>query len=482
MTRTLRKRPPLPKWHGMPPDLVDQYLAFVRRYQAKSVAERIRRLDVRIQEIGYSRSDAMDSIKSYRREVAESVESVAQCERKLAELSDVSMYEEGLLELMYEPSLLGIRVNSAGRLVLHLRAHKQEDGEFRYVGDFEFNLDNLMGHYLYFIQTDISTERHIATQADRLVDTKEGVIQSSLYESPRSYRELLRQGDFVGLANALVERVCRAARSKYRLQLDTAESEPVWRGIAPEIARALDRTLDLLVRAEAKDALAQAQRDLSDYKVRLKRSTDELRALNGELAEKRAELKKLQASVDNLEFDEEAAKKELYYMTSLPGVMGVRFENVDGKGLVPVVHVRTTMVYNGQRYDLGDYELVFYRHHGESAAVIETRQTRKARSAGMYYHTGPYDYRCGCCRYRTWFCFGNRAAELTELFELGSFSAFLHLAINSLNSINESELSYYDLGSYFVKIDDDAVWMPRTVTARRRPRRRWIAEAVSAIL
>jgi len=211
-------------------------------------------------------------------------------------------------------------------------------------------------------------------------------------------------------------------------------------------------------------------------------SADELRALNGELAEKRAELKKLQASVDNLEFDEEAVKKELHYMTSLPGVMGVRFENVDGKGLVPVVHVRTTTVYNGQRYDLGDYELVFYRHHGESAAVIETRQTRKARSAGIYYHTGPYDYRCGCCRYRTWFCFGNRAAELTELFELGSFSAFLHFAINSLNSINESELSYYDLGSHFVKIDDDAVWTPRTVTARRRPRRRWVAEAVSAIL
>ena len=475
MTRTLRKRPPLPTWHGMPPDLVDQYLAFTRRYRDKSLAERIRRIEARIREIEYDRSDASFGIKSCRSRAAERVELVAQRERELAMLSDVNLYEEGLLELMYEQTLLGIRVNSAGRLVLHLRAYKQEDGESRYVGDFEFNLDSLTGQYLYFIQTDISTDRHVATSADRIVDTREGVIQSTLYENPWKFHGLLQKGDFCGLASALVERVCLAARSKHWLGLDTAEPEPTWRGITPGVERALARTLDFVLLTSARDALADAQEALAKDRRDQKYYTDRLRTLNRELTEKRAELKTLQVSVGALELDEEAVKKELRYMTSLPGVMGVRFENVGRDGLVPVIHVRTTTVHNGRRYDLGDYELVLSRHHGERAGVIETRQTRQARSAGMYYHTTAYDRGCGCCAYRTWFCFGNRADELAEQFDAGNFPAFLHLAINSLNSINERELSYYDLGSYFVGIDDDEVWVPHVVTVRRRPRRRSLA-------
>lgn len=477
MTRTLRKRPPLPTWHGMPPDLVDQYLAFTRRYRDKSLAERIRRIEARIQEIGYDRSDALDYIKSCRRRAAERVALVAQREHELAMLSDVNLYEEGLLELMYEPSLLGIRVNSAGRLVLHVRAYKQEDGESRYVGDFEFSLDTFTSDYFYFIQTDVSTDRHVATQADRIFDMKEGVIQSTLYENPRKFRGLLQEGDFCGLAKALTERLCLAARTKHWLGLDTAEPEPTWSGIAPGVERALVRTLDFVLRTSARDALADAQEALARDRRDQKYYADRLRTLTRELTEKRAELATLQASVGTLELDEEAVRKELRYMTSLPGVMGVRFENVGRDGLVPVIHVRTTTVHNGRRYDLGDYELVLSRHHGEQAGVIETRQTRQARSPGLYYHTGSYDRGCGCCVYRTWFCFGNRARELAEQFDAGNFPAFLHLAINSLNSINERELSYYDLGSYFIGIDDDEVWVPHMVTVRRRPRRRWLASA-----
>lgn len=477
MTRTLRKRPPLPRWHGMPPDLVDQYLAFTRRYRDKSLAERIRRIEARIEEMGRDRSDASAYIKSYRSRAVENAALVVQREHELAMLSDVSLYEEGLLGLMYEQALLGIRVNSAGRLVLHLRAYKQEGGESRYVGDFEFNLDSLTGQYLYFIQTDVSTDRHTATSADRIVDTREGVIQSTLYESPWNFQGLLQKGDFCGLARALVERVCLASRTKQWLGLDTAEPEPTWRGIAPGVERALARTLDFVLRASARDALADAQEALAKDRRDQQYYTDRLRTLNRELTEKRAELTMLQASVGTLELDEEVVKKELRYMTSLPGVMGVRFENVGQDGLVPVIHVRTTTVHNGRRYDLGDYELVLSRHHGEQAGVIETRQTREARSPGLYYHTRPYDRWCGCCVYRTWFCFGNRARELAELFDAGNFPSFLHLAINSLNSINERELSYYDLGSYFIGIDDDEVWVPHMVTVRRRPRRRWLASA-----
>lgn len=484
MSGVLKKEPPMPKWHGMPPDLVDQYLAFARRYQTESVATRRRKVEGRIADLGYSRQDVANCIKRYREQVAETTELVAQWKQKLTLLSDFGPHEEGLLHLMDQPYFLGLRVNSAGRLVLHLRGYKEEKGESRYVGDFEFDLDTLKAaDTLVFTQTDI-TERAYAASPANFYSTTNGIIQSVLYVYCRSYWELLRDGDFCGLAYALIKDVCLPATPKAHLGLDTVEPEPAWQGVAPGVERALARTLDFLVHAEARNSLAEAQENLVTYKSQQKRYTDKLRSLNKELAEARAELKQLQAQVDNPVFNEEAAREELRYMTSLPGVMGVKFEDVANRGVVPVFHVRTTMVHQGQRYDMGDYELALCRHHGESAAVIVTRQTRTARSGigGLYYHSIGYSYGCWCCERLSWFCFGDRARELTQMFEQGDFGTFLHLAINSMNAVNDRDIGYYTLSEYFVKIDDDAVWKPRALTARRRPRRRWLASVANTVL
>lgn len=481
MSELLKNHPPMPEWHGMPPDLVDRYLAFARRHQVKSVVERIRDIESRIKSIGSARTDASDTIKYYRKKVTESTDAVKLLQSNLAALSDIQMYEEGLLRLMYDPCLLGIRVNSAGRLVLHLRAYKEDEDELQYVGDFEFDLDLLNRDSVLFVQTDISDSAQTATIASQVYDTREGIIQSILYASTQKSWGLLRDGDLCGVANALVERLCQDANTKRRLRLDNIEPEPTWQGIVPGVERALARTLDFVVRSTMQQKLTTAESDLAAHKAHQKHYTNQLRSLNVELTEKRAELKKLQAVAESPVFDEEVAKEELRYMTSLPGVMGIRFEDVDGTGLVPVIHVRTTMVYNGQRYDMGDYELVLRPYHDNGAAVIVTRQTRKARRGGIYYHDRGDSYRCSCCVYLSWFCFGDRALELTDMFERGDFGTFLHLAINSMNAINPGDISYYRLEEYFSKIDDDAVWVPRVTTARRRPRRRWLASVVSVL-
>lgn len=486
MSGVLKKAPPMPRWHGMPPDLVDQYLAFARRYQSETVAVRISNAECAIRNLGYSREDASDSIRSYRRLVAETTALVAQYERELAALSDVSAHEEGLLQLMEDPHFLGIRVNSAGRLVFHLRVYKEEEGEVRYVGDFEFDLDTLNPNgTLLFVQTDVAGTMSVATTSTDICNSANGIIQSILYTNTRSYWELLRDGDLCGLGRELIKRVGRAAKSKVWLGIESSEPEPAWQGVTPGLERALERTLDHVVRAETKQSLNEAQNNLASYKANQKSYTDKLRSLNRELAETRAELAQLQALSENPTFDEEAARQELRYMTSLPGVMGIRFEDVDSKGLVPVVHVRTTMVYNGQRYDMGDYELVFFRHHGESAAVIETRQTRQANPynyGGVYYHRTGHAYGCTCCYDRSWFCFGNRARELAHMFEQGDFGTFLHVAINSMNAVNSGDIDDYTLKSYFTRIDKNAVWKPYVATTRRRPRRRWLASVASAVL
>ncbi len=64
-----------------------------------------------------------------------------------------------------------------------------------------------------------------------------------------------------------------------------------------------------------------------------------------------------------------------------------------------------------------------------------------------------------------WFCFGRRENEITHLYEGRDIKSFVHLAINTMNGVNQGDEYYF--GYLYQEIPMDDVWRHK----RKRPRR-----------
>src|SRR5262249_43372529 len=153
-----------------------------------------------------------------------------------------------------------------------------------------------------------------------------------------------------------------------------------------------------------------------------------------------------------LNVDEDRAREELRYITSLPGVMGMKFTR-DG---TPVLHVRLSHLRNGHRYDMGDMEITFSPRLGNSVVAMVLTRTSMSGNAPLYW---------GSIRRRDdgamegEFCHGSRSEELRLLFNRGDFSQFVHLIMNTLDGINQGHGS--NLRDTFTEIPEGCVWRPR---------------------
>lgn len=155
----------------------------------------------------------------------------------------------------------------------------------------------------------------------------------------------------------------------------------------------------------------------------------------------------------NNSIDLESARKELELITTgIPGVMGLRF-----RSNAPVLHVRTSVVWDNKRYDLGDFEVSFSlgpRH--ATHRIVPTRLPQGINDGRLYWQA--YD--------DGWFCFGNRAEQLNALFAQGSFAQFLHYTVNSLCEVNKEDTQQLE---YYPVIPIDEVWINRPRRRARRP-------------
>lgn len=474
------KAPPKPKWKGTPPGLVDKFLAFVRAQNAQTRVVRrqqvVREIDSLEDDKRYNTSEISyyrDVITRYRRELATQ-------EELLIALDDLSRYDEGLINLLDHPSLLGIRADSRGCLVAHVRTYLPEDGDGKraYLGDFEVSLrfaysQDYGDTVISVAQTDRHCRNHWSGGFSR--STHEDSVSYGrlrFYEDGR--RAMLSEGRFTDLLDDFMGMIVRNSTTRSTHCQAEEPEPPTWSGIAPNLEFMLRRTLDLTVNGPAREKITRASNELASAKTSVSGYTSRIREINRKLSQKRAELEQIDTEPQEGDFDEDDAREQLRYITSLPGVMGVRFERYNGLD-VPVLHVRASTLYMGERYDVGDFEIMF-RETYDTPSVVPVTQTRSAagRHNTLYYHP----VRFAGSGYN-WFCFGRRGSELQDLFRHGDYGQFAQIAINTINSINTGDQPY--IRDYYPAIPLDATWRPLAETQRKRPRRR-LRELVNTLM
>jgi hypothetical protein len=467
----LKNKPPMPSWHGTPPDLTTQYVEFMRNNANVLLAAQQTHIEDAIRDAEYHKRDSLTGARMLRESIGQRRARLVELSASLEDTTDLSRYDESLAAVIAHPSVIGIRADSGGRLITHVRLFKKIDETDAYVGDFEIalyvTLTGVRSEQLTIAQTDLGPDERWSYGFDE-TRSQDGIVFGYLTSHYPVFQPLLQSGDFVGLIDAAIQRITFQAYTKRDQRQAEEPREPTWTGTMSDIETALRRTLEWSVNSVIREQIRKEETCIADERRRASDRADSVRTYNLTLSRLRAELEDAKRAIATSSFDEEAALEQLRYITTLPGVMGVRFiDNEPYTGKIPVFHVRTSMIYYGERYDMGDYEIEFRARTG--AAVVRVNQTREVnRRKGTYYHPGSG---CACCDNGNWFCFGDRATELRKLFERGEYGEFMHIAINTLNSVNSGDL--YSVVERLAKIDMDAIWTP--VLATVHPRRRRIA-------
>ena len=116
--------------------------------------------------------------------------------------------------------------------------------------------------------------------------------------------------------------------------------------------------------------------------------------------------------------------EEFDRMLQLPGVLAVQVVNETIKLIV-----RATTQYDGELYDLGDWQLTF----GPDTLHIQGRELRKGVRADWKGNYPVYRLRGGS------FCFGTRETLINEHLVKGQYLEAMALAVECLNSVNEED-------------------------------------------
>jgi hypothetical protein len=200
------------------------------------------------------------------------------------------------------------------------------------------------------------------------------------------------------------------------------------------------------------NSIRSAKRSLENAKLKRDASQENLRAARAKVRNLRARIAEREASPDTDNMSPKEAAELLAYITTIPGVMAIRFEN----GL-PVLHIRNSFVHDGKRYDLGDYEI------RPVLDVVEPRIIRTRKPIGGSYNAGwsGGDY----------FCFGSRNSQIYEYYRLGDFAHYMSLVIGTMNSISVAH-QYLVRDGHFARIGMNDVPQRRLRTRRRHGKSR----------
>ncbi|MGB4762446.1 MAG: hypothetical protein WBP12_03790 [Candidatus Saccharimonas sp.] len=236
----------------------------------------------------------------------------------------------------------------------------------------------------------------------------------------------------------------------------SADRKSIWSGftVSNPVA-AFRQMIKMAGYASIQAQIAELEKKASRYARERASCIKQVRTERAELRSLESEMKKvevLQAKENLIDTDEATAT--LRYITTLPGVIAIRFN-----GKVPVLHVRNSFVYARRRYDLGDFEIHLKLDNLRFGTVLHVERTRVP--AGGTYESGWHP--------GEGFCFGRERAELIEhAFRKGDFGHALNLAIGTMNSLSEGHESRVTEG-YFAEIAMLNTWQR---ILRKRPRRK----------
>jgi len=454
-----REHLPQPTWQGFGDDLLQKFATYTltsRIATAKEEPERIAR----------ELEDAVGGAERYERMLTELRESVRKYEAEIAQLEEVMRAGEDDTALLAElerlnalPFVIGTRTDMTGRLYIQLRLTPRRGMRRRDLGDFEIGL--------------VHDRRNQSSYRLHQIRRVEGMH----YDKFHSFEVYDRQGDCVvgsiGLTAGLIanrqlvqlaqeahDSLIGSAREPYGGFPLLGNPEQIWDGFTANPMKAVKRSIALLKESSPEErvrrlsnAVGQSTADIERYMQLIREQRAKVRQLR---AAHQDALRLADGAALNLDLQEVLAS--LQYIMQLPGLVGIKF---DDEG-VPILHVRSSHLIQGRRFDFGDYQFRLVPNRYSHQGVIETTRTRGER--GYYWHPDGYHG-------EGWFCFGNREAELRNLLKSGSYREFVHLLINTLNSVNERDRSLGGLMDVYREIPVGEVWQNRLKKRRQRPRR-----------
>ena len=268
--------------------------------------------------------------------------------------------------------------------------------------------------------------------------------------------QALRSYDLLSVVDALVEHVFTQYADRFTDDKAANRSLP-WSGHnVNDPVRAMKMFLEKSYVDTPAQHASRIANEIADYEQTLRSYTTQLRDYRVQRREITARIAKLEPTQTSDGPSDDELARMLETITTMPGVMAVRFEHG-----IPVLHVRASFVHEGRRYDLGDYEL-YLKQAQIGTHVMRVNRTRIP--VGGEYNSG-------------WegggFCFGNRAPSMRDSFVQGDFVHAINQAIGALNSISEGDFDYCYF--MFAEIPMEMVWQ-RNI--RTRPRRRQMGRAV----
>lgn len=459
---------PAPTWHGTPANLQHQWFEFLRghaRQQAQTRPAQLRR------DLSHAQSNNREyhnRLRRYTNERRTVQETLTRLRASVRTFNDED-YSGALEALFALPEVIATRVDRHGALVILIRPIHSDGLDF---GDFELSFDDLAVDYYPYLLRSRLTQEDIRYSNLRMRECLSNATY--LYSIETLGREefcnFYVNLDLAGLVRAVSEQITDvAARSRALLSQAMHDAEPLWDGFVANPLKALKRLHKrALDRHELGRQIRDQERYLADYDRAMRDLREGIRQNDAETRRMEAELAALEAAAQRRGgeiIDLADARRTLRFITHMPGFLGMRFDE-DGTA---VIHVRTSWVYRGRRYDLGDFELWLRPSRGSNRGygVVPIHATRFPSGGSSTIYFSHYQGRRPGLNEDDWFCFGGRRDELRAMLNDGDFGHFVNVAINCMNSVNNMDKP--DHARYLPVIPMEEVWQhqPRT-RARRR--------------
>lgn len=451
---------PEPTWTQSDNDLMPKWLKYLIWHSQNEGDGEVVRLKAGIANLARSIEDTADQVKYYNAEIARYKTRLDALKNALPVTDDDlrSKYDE----LLALPYVAGTRVGRAGELYVLVDTSKLCP-QGRSLGWLEIGQDFITKGRVHFVSSDIHNLRkaldsYYYLSTDEIGDFNTLSVSLGTNESSQPH---LAIGDIAKLVSSVAEELISFA-SQYKayiseVPIDKHVADRPWLGFVTDPAHAIKRLQLVAGRTTVEELIRQTESCIASSTRYKKEYTDYLREYRAQLRTNQAQLAELQKSLSDVpDIDIEEARTTLEYISQLPGVIAIKFDQ-DG---IPVIHVRNSFTYGGKRYDLGDFELYLRTESTYFGTTMKVRRTRCP--AGGSYDKGWHPDADA-------FCFGGSSiGEILASYRRGDFGHAVNVALGIMNSLSNGD-GYKVHEGRFVEIDFDAVWK-RTV--RKRPRRR----------
>ena len=471
--RTRIRTLPEPTWTQSDNDLLPKWMKYLEWHTQHEGNDELGRLQGLIR-------DKERTVEAYTRQVKGDTAELKRLKTMLTELENRPRLTDAELQQRYDalialPYVAGTRVGRAGELaVLIDTAPLSPEGQS--IGWIEVGYEYFVNGRIYIVGQDFTRANHALGRQYYMNVHSIGELTVASCQTwlPHVLTEQFAAGDIASIIAPFAEKLSELIRANMRDDEmdppDTHADDMPWSGYVTDPVKAL-KALQKCGGADGVDRqIRNVKSTIREYERYKTADNDQLRHARAQLRDYKSQLETLQRARANAnkEGDRAAARQTLEYISTLPGVIAIKF---DGYG-TPILHLRNSVVHDGKRYDLGDFELYLRTEDAYFGTTMKVRRTRCP--AG-----GSYD--------RGWhpdanrFCFGRTSiVEILDAYRRGDFGHCVNIAIGIMNSLSAGHEYLIEEGQ-FAEIAMDNVWQRKLPTRPRRRRATQVAVGATAL-